>query len=44
MVLLLFSGEVNHILVLQVNHTILHLAVRSLDESELIDLCIDAER
>ena len=43
MVFLLLCGEINHILVLQVNHTILNLSVWSLNESKLVNLCINTE-
>ena len=38
------GGEVDDILVVKINNAIGHLTVRSLDESELVDSGVDAER
>ncbi len=42
--LLDFGGEIDNVVVVEVNHTILHLAVRSLDEAEVVDLRVNAKR
>ena len=44
MFLFFLSSQINHILVIQVGHTVHHLAVRCLDESQLINLGIDTKR
>ena len=36
--------EVNHIVIVQIHLAILHLAVGSLDEAEVVNLCIHAKR
>jgi len=43
-VFLLLSGEVNNVVVIEVDERILYTAVRSGDEAELVDSCINAER
>ena len=42
--LLDFSGHVHDVVVVEVDPAVLHLAVRGLDETEIIDLGIHAER
>ena len=42
-ILLLFRGKINHILVLEVYNSVVNLTVRSLYEAEVVDLCIYAE-
>ena len=44
MLFLLLCSEVNNILILQVGHTVLYLAVRCLNEAQVINLCIYTER
>ena len=44
MVFLLLGREIYDIFVVQINDTILHLAVRSFDETKVVNLCIDAKR
>ena len=41
---LFFSSQVDHILVLEINHAVVHLAIRSFNEAKLVDGCIDAKR
>ena len=39
-----FGTEVNNVVVVEVDLRIGHIAIRCLDEAELVDLCIDAKR
>ena len=44
MVFLFLSGEVYYVVVIEVDERILYAAVRSGDEAELVDSCVNAER
>ena len=44
LLLFLLSGEVDNILILHVDLCVLNLSIRSNDKSEVVDLCIHAER
>ena len=44
MVLLFLGSEIYHLVIVEVGNSVLHLSIRSLDESEMVNLCIYTER
>ena len=44
MVFLLFSSKIKYMVIVEINNSVLNLAVRSLDESQLIDFSVNTKR
>ena len=44
MVLLFLGSEIYHLVIVEVGNSVLHLSIRSLDKSEMVNLCIYTER